>query len=155
MEVKDRLLKFIEYKGLTQSDFGKSIGVSAAFISSMRKSIQPDKIKSIALTYPELDIKWLMTGLGEMIVNNESNNVVRDEVIPYGSNSSNIELLLLRKEKEKEEEFKEERSEYLKQISKLTDKVFKQSDELVKLASSNKIDAHLDESAGCADASNF
>ena len=33
----------------------------------MRKSIQPDKIKSIAIEFPELNTEWLLTGEGEML----------------------------------------------------------------------------------------
>ena len=67
MSVKERLKKFVEFKELTASAFCKSIGVSNAYISSMNKSIQPDKIESITLKYPELNISWLLTGEGEML----------------------------------------------------------------------------------------
>jgi len=33
----------------------------------MRVSIQPDKISSIALKFPELDTGWLLTGEGSML----------------------------------------------------------------------------------------
>ncbi|MDR0680958.1 MAG: helix-turn-helix domain containing protein, partial [Dysgonamonadaceae bacterium] len=66
MTVKERLIQYIKFKGITQSNFCKSIGVSVAFITSMRVSMQPDKIKSISLKYPELNIHWLLTGNGEM-----------------------------------------------------------------------------------------
>ena len=33
----------------------------------MRKSLQPDKIKSIAMNYPDLNTDWLITGEGEML----------------------------------------------------------------------------------------
>ena len=65
--VKERLTKYLKYKNISKIDFGNSIGVSAAYVSSIRKSIQPDKIKSIALNYPDLNIDWLLTGEGNMI----------------------------------------------------------------------------------------
>lgn len=67
MSVKERIIQFINYKNITASQFCKSIGVSVAFVSSMRKSIQPDKVQSIANTYPELNISWLFTGGGNML----------------------------------------------------------------------------------------
>ena len=77
MSVKERLIAFIEYKkkfnkenGLEKfniSVFCLSIGASKAFISSMRESVSRDKIESIALKYPELDIGWVLTGAGDMI----------------------------------------------------------------------------------------
>lgn len=67
MTVKERLIKFIQHKKLNNSQFCRSIGVSSAFVSSMVKSIQPDKIESIALNYPDLNTGWLLTGEGEML----------------------------------------------------------------------------------------
>lgn len=65
--VKQRLKIFLEYKNISKSEFGRIIGVSSAYISSMRKSIQPDKIESIALKFPELNIEWLLNGTGLML----------------------------------------------------------------------------------------
>jgi hypothetical protein len=72
MTVKERLIKYLEYKKISKSDFGKEIGVSSAYVTSMRKSIQPDKIESIALKYPDLDTEWLLTGKGSMLKKDSS-----------------------------------------------------------------------------------
>jgi hypothetical protein len=72
MHVKERLIAFVEYLGMSNSEFCRSIGVSTAFISSMRKSMQPDKIESIALKYPKLSTEWLLTGQGKMIKEDEN-----------------------------------------------------------------------------------
>ena len=69
--VKERLIKFVQYKKMSKSEFCRTINVSSAFITSIRESIQPDKIKSIALNFPELNIVWLMTGDGEMLNSSE------------------------------------------------------------------------------------
>lgn len=65
--VKERLIKFLEVKKISKSEFGRRIGVSPAFITSMRQSMQPDKVKRIALEFPELNTAWLLTGEGEML----------------------------------------------------------------------------------------
>lgn len=65
--VKQRLTHFLESIKMSKTEFGRRIEVSSAFITSMRQSIQPDKIKSIALNFPELNTDWLMTGEGEML----------------------------------------------------------------------------------------
>ena len=65
--VKERVVEYICYKKISKSDFCRAIGVSVAFVSSIRTSIQPDKIKSIALNFPDLNTGWLMTGEGEML----------------------------------------------------------------------------------------
>lgn len=73
--VKQRLKKFLKDNKIKGVDFCEIIGVSSGFIAGMRESIQPDKLKSIAINYPILDIGWLMTGEGRMLksVTNENN----------------------------------------------------------------------------------
>lgn len=68
--VKERLVKFLEMNNISKSEFGRRIGVSSAFITSMRQSMQPDKVKRIALEFPDLNTTWLLTGEGPML--NES-----------------------------------------------------------------------------------
>lgn len=72
MSVKERLIAYLDYKKVSKSDFGRSIGVSSAYVTSMRKSIDPEKLQSIAKNYPDLNTGWLMTGDGEMLKNKES-----------------------------------------------------------------------------------
>lgn len=65
--VKQRIKEYIKYKGLSVRQFCISIGASPAFVANIVKSIQPDKIDSIANQYPDLNTGWLLTGEGEMI----------------------------------------------------------------------------------------
>lgn len=65
--VKGRLSAYLKSKGINNSEFGRLIGVSNAYISSIRKSIQPDKVEKIANTFPDLNMKWLLTGEGNML----------------------------------------------------------------------------------------
>ncbi len=71
--VKERLIKFLDAGNISKSEFGRRIGVSPAFITSMRKSMQPDKAKRIALEFPELNITWLLTGEGSMLKESKKN----------------------------------------------------------------------------------
>lgn len=75
--VKDRLIAYLDYKGVSKSEFGRRIGVSNAFVTSIRKSIQPDKVTAIQNEFPDLDIPWLLTGEGEML--KESSSEYEDE----------------------------------------------------------------------------
>ena len=65
--VKDRLITYLSEKKLSKAEFGRRIGASSAFVTSMRKSMQPDKIERIAQEFPDLNIVWLQTGEGEML----------------------------------------------------------------------------------------
>ncbi len=82
MSVKERLKTYLKYKGVNASVFGRTIGVSSAFISSMRVSIQPDKVESIALNYPDLSIEWLLTGKGDMLID-VGNDLVSEPQAKY------------------------------------------------------------------------
>jgi hypothetical protein len=75
MGVKERVKEFIKYKGITERAFCASIFVSFSYVNSIRKSIQPDKMKTITKVYPELNPVWLMTGDGDMILSGNINNV--------------------------------------------------------------------------------
>ena len=79
--VKERLRLFLKNKKITGSDFCKSIDVSSGFIAGMRESIQPDKLKSIAINYPDLNIEWLLTGLGAMFKSDSASSNVQTGTI--------------------------------------------------------------------------
>lgn len=64
--VKERLKQYLKKNNIAQSAFCEAINVGPGYISSMRVSIQPDKLYRIAIKYPSLNIGWLLTGVGEM-----------------------------------------------------------------------------------------
>ena len=65
--VKERIKLYLKHKKISNAEFGRTIGVSNAYVSSIRRSIDKDKIKSIALHYPDLNIDWLLYGEGTML----------------------------------------------------------------------------------------
>ena len=65
--VKSRLLIYLKAKKISQSEFGRTIGVSAAYVASIRRSIDKDKLKLIAEHYPDLNQNWLLYGTEEML----------------------------------------------------------------------------------------
>ena len=80
MSVKERIKEYITYKGITNSDFCHSIGVSPAYVNNISKSISPEKLDRISKIYQDLNIAWLMTGEGEMI-KNTPNYVPTNDVV--------------------------------------------------------------------------
>lgn len=75
--VKERLTAYLAYKRISKSEFGRRIGASSAFVTSIRRSISPENIQSIAKEFPDLNISWLVTGEGSMLKEPQSrvNNV--------------------------------------------------------------------------------
>ena len=65
--MKQRIKEYLKYKGVKIIEFSAKIGVSNAYISSIKKSIQPDKLTRIQECYPDLNIEWLVTGRGNML----------------------------------------------------------------------------------------
>ncbi|MFT4221470.1 S24 family peptidase [Dysgonomonas sp.] len=86
MGIKERLLVFIKYKELSKYAFEKSIGVSNGFINSIKKSVGSDKLDGISDVYPELNINWLLTGIGAML-NPQNGKLAKDNIfyLPYVS----------------------------------------------------------------------
>lgn len=67
MTVKQRLLQYLRYKNLSQSEFTATLGVSNSYIGAMRRSISDDKIRRIRDAYPDLSTDWLLYGDGDML----------------------------------------------------------------------------------------
>lgn len=65
--VKDRLIAFIEHKGITKNKFETLCGLSKRYVSNISQSISPKVAKRISLTFPELNMGWVLTGEGEML----------------------------------------------------------------------------------------
>lgn len=67
MDIKDRFLEFVRYKGLSKRKFQDSIGVSNSYIQNIANGISADVLNRITKMYPELNTDWLVTGEGEML----------------------------------------------------------------------------------------
>jgi hypothetical protein len=64
---KERLKKFVEYKGLGRNRFEVSVGISLGYLSTKSPSVGSEIIEKIARIYRDLNIEWLVTGNGKMI----------------------------------------------------------------------------------------
>ena len=89
--IRERLTSFLENEKVSKAEFGKRIGVSNAFVTSLKKSISPDKLQRIKEEFPTLNIDWLQFGTGTMY-----NELSADETagIRGGYNPTANEMLL-------------------------------------------------------------
>lgn len=81
----DRISKFIENQGISVSAFEKSIHASDGMLRRAIKNgtdIQSKWITAISDNYPKLNIEWLITGKGEMIITSYNNKNEINESIP-------------------------------------------------------------------------
>lgn len=74
MSVKDRLLDFVAYTGLSRRKFQERINVSNSYIQNISEGIGADVMNRISIQFPDLNTSWLLTGEGEML--NSSCDVV-------------------------------------------------------------------------------
>lgn len=65
--VKERLMSFLNYKGLSQGRFEKLVGFSNGYLDKLRHAPSVAKTQIIIDTFPELNRTWLLTGEGEML----------------------------------------------------------------------------------------
>ena len=73
--VKKRLLAYLKSIRLSQAEFGRMMGVSTAYCSTMRESMSLEMQKKVKEAFPDLNMQWLIYGDGEMIVKGAGNNV--------------------------------------------------------------------------------
>ena len=80
MGIRERLRKFIDYKGISRYKFYKDLGLSNGFLDK-EGNIGSDKCEKIIYQYPDLNIIWLITGEGEMLYNSTKNHNVNQSII--------------------------------------------------------------------------
>ncbi|MFJ1474041.1 hypothetical protein ACILE9_07220 [Capnocytophaga cynodegmi] len=76
MTTKEKILKYIDYKGISKRDFYRQTGLSNGFLDS-GKHIGSDNIKIIISAYPEINIEWLVMDNGEMLKTKCEENVLK------------------------------------------------------------------------------
>lgn len=76
--MKDRIFKVMKWTGLNLSQFAEAIQVSPALLSSVKSErTKPTLLllENIKNEYPDVDINWLITGKGDMILGNSSSGL--------------------------------------------------------------------------------
>lgn len=60
--MKERILQFIKANKLTVHGFEVKCNLGQGVIYKMRDNLNSDSLAKIALAYPDLDLRWLLTG---------------------------------------------------------------------------------------------
>lgn len=101
MKIIERLRLYIDYKQISFNSFDKAIGASNGYIGKQIKngaSIGGDIIEKISCIYPDLNIEWLVTGRGEMLISDEEQ--MRKTLEKSEPHLFNINLKYLREQQE-------------------------------------------------------
>lgn len=67
--MKERIIRFINHKGITIQAFELKTGLSNGAVSKMGDGTRRRTLEKISNCYPELNINWLLTGEGDMLKN--------------------------------------------------------------------------------------
>lgn len=66
----ERFFQFLEFKKLKHTPIEKEIGLSNGYLGKMltrKASIGSEVIEKIVYHFPDLNLRWLITGVGEMV----------------------------------------------------------------------------------------
>lgn len=66
-DMRDRLLQYIRYKGMTGYQFCKEAGFTVNFLQWGTKGISSKSMHKIGQAFPDLNLQWVATGEGEML----------------------------------------------------------------------------------------
>ncbi|MCE8503179.1 hypothetical protein J8986_03270 [Bacteroides thetaiotaomicron] len=73
MGLRERLLNYIAYKGIDKATLERKSGLSNDAVNKMGDNTRISTLDKISNAFPDINIAWLKTGVGEMILGNEEN----------------------------------------------------------------------------------
>ena len=87
--IKERIIQFIDSKGVTKEHFYNKIGMTSANFRGKAKEtpINSTAIENILSEFPDLNLDWLITGKGEMT--KMSTQIVKNEGTTNNQNNIN------------------------------------------------------------------
>lgn len=86
MSVKDRLKLFLKSQNVKITTYEKAIGAANGYVNSITRSIGIERLESTVEYFPNLNIHWLFTGSGSMVLvksENEYRGQVNEETSEY------------------------------------------------------------------------
>lgn len=114
---KERLLQYLDYKGITVSNFFKETGIKRGFLDTdkLKSTVNDVFLTIIIATYPDINLIWLISGKGEMLNNYLTENLLDNKT----STDNSLELQeliatqkdLIKMQKDKIEELERKLSE--------------------------------------------
>lgn len=72
---KERIVQFIEYKGISKNKFYQETGISNGTLDKM-SGLSLETVEKFYNVYPEINPEWLITGRGEMLKGEKSLSLI-------------------------------------------------------------------------------
>jgi len=79
MNVNSRILEFVSAKGLSVAEFERLCGLSNGYVRKVKDSLGKRGLSDILRKFPDLNSDWLLTGKGEMLLP----NLTQQSIISY------------------------------------------------------------------------
>lgn len=73
MGLKERILEYIAYKEIDKAAFERNCGLSNDAVGKMGENTRKSTLDKISNAYPELNLIWLKTGIGNMLTKDANN----------------------------------------------------------------------------------
>ena len=82
----DRLFKFMEHKGLSQNQFEITCGLPHSDIRSRKQGPTASYVAKIITKFPELNLNWLVSGKGQMLVGRQETKTTKQiPLLPFSA----------------------------------------------------------------------
>jgi plasmid maintenance system antidote protein VapI len=95
MEIKDRIIEFLNNENISSANFAQEIGVQPSGIShiiSGRNKPSLDFIVKMLNRYPKLSTEWLLFGKGQMLNENIGGDLFARDLKPDNSEAKSNDL---------------------------------------------------------------
>ena len=100
MKVIDRLQEYLAYKQISPYTFERSCGIANGYLKKQMKgkgSIGSDIVERITEKHKDLNVTWLLTGKGQMLITNykasDHVSAIAERESMYATNEQLISLL--------------------------------------------------------------
>lgn len=105
--IKKRLREVCSQLGLSGRKFGVTIGRSESWLRAESEKIGTDVLVNLSTAWPQVNVGWVLTGIGAMFIPNSS--VVVAE--PYGNKTINKDYELVSELREDNSELRKENNQ--------------------------------------------
>ncbi len=94
--VKEKILQFIDFKGISKYKFYQDTGIANGILSQKGGISEENVLKTLSY-FPEINANWLLTGEGEMIKenhNNMTNNSISSSNVQQGNHINDVSVII-------------------------------------------------------------
>lgn len=80
-DITKRVKEYVLYKGIRINQFEQLCNLSNGYVNQIKRSIGEEKLKAISRRFPDLNISWILTGIGNMIQNQDTKDINDNKTI--------------------------------------------------------------------------